>query len=443
MQSSKHFIYTGELPHCLLIFRKEVAELSAAADGWKNSITAVTTGFNHAGKLAKVHREFSGKYNSMASSATAKRDLSDTDSDDDYEEFSQPRFAGTSGYLDYESTDQITLDSPIPATNKGYLLLQKMGWKAGSGLGSSGQGRLEPIRTELKEDSLGVGKAEEEQSYHISSTARRKALDSEKQLEETEEDRAKREMKAQKKEAIQRELEEVKRAFYCELCDKQYKKISEYEQHLQSYDHHHRKRFKDMREQTKKSAVALNEQKKKREREKKREERELRRIQETAQKRMNDLEKEGKKPVTSIPKPSPSSSSASGTGGGGGWTNVNPLPASAASSGWTTVTAATAVTPTSSAPSAGGWASVPAASGWTAVTSSTTQPTSTATPPSNPLPSVQPTASSPTSISTTPATEALLSTNSGNKPQTQGASKFSFGLPQKKPGGFQFGLKKK
>lgn len=100
---------------------------------------------------------------------------------------------------------------------------------------------MDPIRIDIKEDSLGVGKAEEEEAYHASSTAKRKALDSEKQLEETEEERLQRERRVEKKQMIERELEEVKRAFYCEICDKQYNKISEYEQHLQSYDHHHKK----------------------------------------------------------------------------------------------------------------------------------------------------------------------------------------------------------
>ncbi|ODQ52541.1 hypothetical protein SAICODRAFT_71726 [Saitoella complicata NRRL Y-17804] len=37
------------------------------------------------------------------------------------------------------------------------------------------------------------------------------------------------------------------KAFYCELCDKGYSRISEYEAHLSSYDHGHRARFREMR----------------------------------------------------------------------------------------------------------------------------------------------------------------------------------------------------
>ena len=33
---------------------------------------------------------------------------------------------------------------------------------------------------------------------------------------------------------------EMHKSFYCELCDKQYFKYSEFDNHLNSYDHHHR-----------------------------------------------------------------------------------------------------------------------------------------------------------------------------------------------------------
>lgn len=150
----------------------------------------------------------------------------------------------STGYSDYETTVQVSMETHIPENNIGYKLLQKMGWQAGKGLGSQGQGRIDPIRIELKDDSLGVGKAEEYTSTHVSTTAKRKALDSEKQLEETEIQKMEREYQVEKKQAIAQELKEVKKAFYCELCDKQYKNISEYEQHLQSYDHHHKKVWK-------------------------------------------------------------------------------------------------------------------------------------------------------------------------------------------------------
>jgi len=35
-------------------------------------------------------------------------------------------------------------------------------------------------------------------------------------------------------------IAEMRKSFYCELCDKQYTKYSEFDNHLNSYDHHHR-----------------------------------------------------------------------------------------------------------------------------------------------------------------------------------------------------------
>lgn len=43
------------------------------------------------------------------------------------------------------------LATPIPETNKGYLMLQKMGYKEGTGLGKQGSGRLAPVPIALKD----------------------------------------------------------------------------------------------------------------------------------------------------------------------------------------------------------------------------------------------------------------------------------------------------
>ena len=40
---------------------------------------------------------------------------------------------------------------------------------------------------------------------------------------------------------IESEVKEIKRAFFCSLCSKQYKLAVEFEAHLSSYDHNHRK----------------------------------------------------------------------------------------------------------------------------------------------------------------------------------------------------------
>jgi hypothetical protein len=43
-----------------------------------------------------------------------------------------------------------------------------------------------------------------------------------------------------KEKAIEESLKNLKESFYCELCDKQYFKYKEYDNHINSYDHAHR-----------------------------------------------------------------------------------------------------------------------------------------------------------------------------------------------------------
>jgi hypothetical protein len=107
-----------------------------------------------------------------------------------------------------------SVDRPIPATNRGYRLLARLGWQAGAGLGRSGSGtpaslvpvppvadgagrcrvpgRTEPIPFAAKLDMLGVGKAAEDTAVLDETAARRRQLESE--LEETDELRQKRQV---------------------------------------------------------------------------------------------------------------------------------------------------------------------------------------------------------------------------------------------------------
>ncbi|KAE8100818.1 hypothetical protein FH972_018673 [Carpinus fangiana] len=53
----------------------------------------------------------------------------------------------------YSSTNASAIDS----SNIGFQLLKKHGWKEGTGLGASEQGRLEPVQTYLKNNKRGLG----------------------------------------------------------------------------------------------------------------------------------------------------------------------------------------------------------------------------------------------------------------------------------------------
>ncbi|KAG5270918.1 hypothetical protein AALO_G00173780 [Alosa alosa] len=53
---------------------------------------------------------------------------------------------------------------------------------------------------------------------------------------------------AEKEKAIAKALEELKANFYCELCEKQYHKHQEFDNHINSYDHAHKQRLKELKQ---------------------------------------------------------------------------------------------------------------------------------------------------------------------------------------------------
>ncbi|XP_045345129.1 G patch domain-containing protein 8 isoform X1 [Leopardus geoffroyi] len=139
------------------------------------------------------------------------------------------------GHLEIE---QASLDKPIESDNIGHRLLQKHGWKLGQGLGKSLQGRTDPIPIVVKYDVMGMGRMEMELDYAEDATERRRVLEVEK--EDTEELRQKYKDYVDKEKAIAKALEDLRANFYCELCDKQYQKHQEFDNHINSYDHAHK-----------------------------------------------------------------------------------------------------------------------------------------------------------------------------------------------------------
>ncbi|KAL7124930.1 hypothetical protein ABFS83_14G081500 [Erythranthe nasuta] len=147
--------------------------------------------------------------------------------------------------VDLDNVEQASLDTRIASSNVGYRLLQKMGWR-GKGLGKNEQGIVEPIKSGIRDARLGLGKQEEDDFFTAEENIQRRKLDIE--FEETEELAKKREVIAEREQKIQTEVKEIRKVFFCELCNKQYKLAMEFEAHLSSYDHNHRKRFKQMRD---------------------------------------------------------------------------------------------------------------------------------------------------------------------------------------------------
>ena len=136
-------------------------------------------------------------------------------------------------------TEITTTKHPIQSSNIGYKLLQKMGWDEKSALGKHAKGIVTPISLDYKVDTLGLGKKEEFDEWTSSDNIKRKLLSQE--IEETEDERLIRIENAKKLEEIKKNVIVINRPFYCEICDKQYKRSSEMETHLSSYDHNHTK----------------------------------------------------------------------------------------------------------------------------------------------------------------------------------------------------------
>ncbi|CAG9839596.1 unnamed protein product [Diabrotica balteata] len=59
----------------------------------------------------------------------------------------------------HEKTQVASVDESINKENKGFKLLQKMGWKEGESLGKTGDGLLEPIKPTSNEGTTGIGAA--------------------------------------------------------------------------------------------------------------------------------------------------------------------------------------------------------------------------------------------------------------------------------------------
>ncbi|KAF6766261.1 hypothetical protein DFP72DRAFT_1038961 [Ephemerocybe angulata] len=142
----------------------------------------------------------------------------------------------------------ITVETKIKPENRGFALLAKMGWSAGQPLGLSGDGRVDPIPFQLKDDSTGIGKTTQDIRMIETTVSQRKDLDSERQRKETEDQRKARE----------------------------FKNVSQYDEHTNSYAHHHKARLRDMNANAR--PTAKEDLDKRKEKERRREEKELRKI---------------------------------------------------------------------------------------------------------------------------------------------------------------------
>ena len=147
---------------------------------------------------------------------------------------------------------------------------------------------------------------------------------------------------------IQSEVTETLRPFYCTVCEKQFQNVAQYDEHCNSYAHHHKIRFKKMNSTERAKANSQEAIEKRREKERKREEKELRKVAKAAGVKLPVA------PVVSVvgtaqnptviapipgvePMPTPSEKKPGFTAGG--WSTVSNLPSGGGfkKSGWATV----------------------------------------------------------------------------------------------------------
>ncbi|KAM6497918.1 G-patch-domain Zn-finger DNA-binding protein [Amanita muscaria] len=232
----------------------------------------------------------------------------------------------------------ITVDTRIKSTNKGFAMLAKLGWIEGQPLGLSTEGRVDPIPFYIKNDLTGLGKTSQDFRMIETTVAQRRGLDSERQHKETEEQRKVREEIVARRTALQSEISSTLRPFYCALCDKQFKTVTQYDEHTNSYAHHHKARLKDM--QANARIVPKEEVGKRKEKERKREEKELRKIAAANGVKMSKPAVTGAAATAAIIEPS-ASADTTASNKSSGWVSLS-ASSSAASQGfkqsrWSTV----------------------------------------------------------------------------------------------------------
>ncbi|XP_065882512.1 uncharacterized protein [Dysidea avara] len=134
----------------------------------------------------------------------------------------------------------------ISQENTGYKLISKLGWCRGRGLGRKEQGDLDPIPFRPKDDHMGIGRWQFELENAQDATEKRRQLEIEKQI--TPELAEKYKAHADREEKMAEVITEMRKSFYCELCDKQYTNYMEYDNHLNSYSHAHNQRLKQLKQ---------------------------------------------------------------------------------------------------------------------------------------------------------------------------------------------------
>lgn len=195
------------------------------------------------GGLAALASRY-GQHNDAATVREAK-DLDWLDHDDD---FKLP-LAPPSEDFDFTGIRVVTASTPIEDTNLGFRLLLKLGWKKDGGLGAKAQGITAPILVSASSNngSMGLGKDTEFAETAAAATQERRKLRSEQLLNETKQEGEKRQEEEVRQQTIAADVRDTLAVFNCKLCKAQYATSEQWDEHLSSYQHHHRVRFQETR----------------------------------------------------------------------------------------------------------------------------------------------------------------------------------------------------
>jgi hypothetical protein len=149
-------------------------------------------------------------------------------------------------HVEAPDVESSSIDEHISEDNVGFKMMKNLGWQMGQGLGRKRQGRVDPVGLRPKDNQMGLGFWEMEVKLAQDATEKRRLLETEKEV--TPELVMKYVETALKEKERADVVAEMRRDFYCELCDKQYTKYSEYDNHLNSYSHAHKQRLKHLKE---------------------------------------------------------------------------------------------------------------------------------------------------------------------------------------------------
>lgn len=120
----------------------------------------------------------------------------ESSSDDDAYESDQYTLKRNDYSRDRQADDDTSMElrEATVAVNVGMLLLQKMGWRDGLGLGATNQGRLEPVPSATNYGVSGIGKVSQDSRMLDSTTLLPRELESQAIARETPDQRLAREV---------------------------------------------------------------------------------------------------------------------------------------------------------------------------------------------------------------------------------------------------------